>query len=1455
MPGPIDTVLFEIEGRPKLDAADAAVNALDKKITKLSAGSDIEIDAKVNAAGIDAVGAKIDALKGKATAAGAGLGDALNPPAKGGLIEKLEADLKTFTEQKKKAFTVEEAAGFEKEIKRTENELESLNKQITKASGSGGNILDKVKSGFKEGSKDILNFAAGGLITGGVTAAADLAVQGITKVIEIGSKFQTGMADLEAITGVSGAALKGLGNDARDMAKEFGTSASDQIESYKGILSRLGPDIASVPEALKKITTDVNILSKATGDDAAASMDALTTAALQFGTDLSDPAAAAEDITKKMNTMAAGAKVGAAEVPQVAEALKQMGVAASSANLSFEESNAAIQVLAAGGKVGSEAGVAIRNVIGLIQKQSSEGNAALKSMGIGASELGELLTTKGLGPALEKLQTGLKGVGSDAERNKTLITLFGQESSAAAGILLRNTDQLSSFTAGVTDTNTAFEQAAIRQQTFQERIAKVGAFFEDVGITVFQAVGDAIGFVADNFELVAGVLVPVSVPVIELVKHFGELKDTAGSVIDAVGGFFGLISDVDQANDSAGRSTNAAARAFEDYQDKIGKVDAALSSADGIDKQVGRLAVLQDKTNLTANEQKELAKLTGDLGDKFPEATSGVNELTGAYQVNLSKLKDLSVAEREAASADKKALIEENLIGPTKDMLPALDAQKAKLAELRTSLDDAIKSGDKDKILEARDAYTKQREEMSKTKGQLDKNIEALVKSGTVGKGSAEEIAKALGISRAEAEKLVPKIQAVNTELKNQADEAKKAGESLEGLGKKFDEAMTAASAALKSGESGLAELIQQRRSAQAAGDDEQIKSINNRIRLESQGLKTIHGNIVQDQKDLLAAKQLAGDVTAKAGESEFQLKMKALKVEQDTLSAASASAEAEINSTAINAFLAGTRKKAELTKRENEIITKQRISDLATQEAFLRSQVLKFDATGDNVIGLKVRSKKGEEQKDLASATEQFKKLGLEIAKAQLDLVKLKPVLTEDELAKAAADVAASLDAFKFKEIEIGVRPKEDTLSIIDDQIGRIQDEIKRNEKKLSIEVGTTNRPDEIAKLQQVLNQLNTELLAKQTESGNQIRTLDKELFDSRIDLIKNDVDRERLALGQKLSDFEAYWDARIASGQVLSDREIELKLNGERKFYNDLLALDAKANEDKFAAANSWTDKLSGLFTAAMADQKHISKEEVDDKLLSFDKEREGLDKSLRKGQIATAEYNVKLAKLTKDRAAFEDEQNSGTSSKFVLGLKGSYNAAVEEAGKYFSTLAFKYIADELLSSTAENIKTATTAAGSAARIAAMEDEIIKLRELLAVKTGDAAAGAAASAASVIPFPFNIVAAIAAGTAVSLGIQALVKSIKFETGGLGLVGERGPEIIGPTKDFSQFATQLVLATARQTANALGADTATSGSRRSGRRDGIDVRFRELTITGRSLKNVAEREVLANQNERIVSN
>lgn len=343
-------------------------------------------------------------------------------------------------------------------------------------------------------------------------------------------QYEKQLADFSAITGVSGEALDSFGDKARNLAKEFGGSATGQIEAFKGVLSKLGPQIAESPAALEAMGRAINTLSVASGMDATTSMEALTTGLLQFNVSLDNPIEAAKEMTKQMHVMAAGAKFGAAEIPQVKDAITVAGVAASGAKLSFEETNAAIQVLAAGGKYGAEAGTALRNVLGMLQKASGPAELAMHKLGTSSKELGEVLTTQGVGVAMAKLQAGMNGLGSDAEKNATLMEIFGTENASAAGIMMKNADAIGELTSQLTGTSTAYEQAEVNMNTMSAKIERFKANLEDMFIGTFQTLGKsattAVGAVKELMPLITtGLALKEILPekAIEQLKNFPSL--------------------------------------------------------------------------------------------------------------------------------------------------------------------------------------------------------------------------------------------------------------------------------------------------------------------------------------------------------------------------------------------------------------------------------------------------------------------------------------------------------------------------------------------------------------------------------------------------------------------------------------------------------------------------------------------------------------------------------------------------------------------------------------------------------------------------------------------------------------------------------------------------------------------------------------------------------------------
>ncbi|HHT9079567.1 TPA: phage tail tape measure protein [Flavobacterium psychrophilum] len=305
--------------------------------------------------------------------------------------------------------------------------------------------------------------------------------QSLDTLIAPGIALNTQMADLSAITGLTGQGLKDIEKAARDSAKTFGTDASQNVNSYKLILSQLSPEIAKSSEAMKLMGNNVNILSKTMGGDTVAATEVLTTAMNQYGVSTKDPIAASKVMADMMNVMAAGAKEGSAELPQIKQALEQVGMVAKTTGLSFVQTNAAIQMLDKAGKKGAEGGVALRNVLTTL----SEGRFASKDATYGLQQMG--ISTVKLADSSIPLTDRLRMLKPVMGDTALMTKVFGKENMAASIALIQSADAQDELAKKITNTSTATDQARIVMGSYQERMKRFGAFFEDLKISIFNA--------------------------------------------------------------------------------------------------------------------------------------------------------------------------------------------------------------------------------------------------------------------------------------------------------------------------------------------------------------------------------------------------------------------------------------------------------------------------------------------------------------------------------------------------------------------------------------------------------------------------------------------------------------------------------------------------------------------------------------------------------------------------------------------------------------------------------------------------------------------------------------------------------------------------------------------------------------------------------------------------------
>ena len=358
-----------------------------------------------------------------------------------------------------------------------------INSNFEKVNSSFTTFETNVHKGIGKIQKQLNSVNMNAMIQN-ISAAAD----GLTSMNDPGIRLSSSLADLSAITGQTGKGLKEIEGYARENAKTFGGSAADGVEAYKIILSKLTPEIAKQPKALQAMGNSVATLSKTMGGDTVAATEVLTTAMNQFQVSMTDPIRASKDMSTMMNIMAAAAKEGSAELPEIKSALEQAGLAAKTANVSFAETNAGIQVLDKAGKKGAEGGVALRNVMSTLAEGRflpKEVITNLKSAGVDINNLGD--RSKTLKERLEPLK---KVMGDQALMTK----LFGRENIAAAIALISGTDEMGRLTKVIQGTNTAYEQAAVVMDTPLEKNKRLQAQIDDFKISLFNSTNGWLGY-------------------------------------------------------------------------------------------------------------------------------------------------------------------------------------------------------------------------------------------------------------------------------------------------------------------------------------------------------------------------------------------------------------------------------------------------------------------------------------------------------------------------------------------------------------------------------------------------------------------------------------------------------------------------------------------------------------------------------------------------------------------------------------------------------------------------------------------------------------------------------------------------------------------------------------------------------------------------------------------------
>ncbi|QCZ48100.1 SLT domain protein [Levilactobacillus brevis] len=247
--------------------------------------------------------------------------------------------------------------------------------------------------------------------------------------------------------GASAAETKQMEKDNNQFALQYGVAPTEMSKGGEELIRRGysgSQELASHKYFLQA--------ARASGDDYNSVVGYGAPALEQFGYK-----AKAGDSKKKMaaytktvlNQMAYGADLSATDFTGIGNSLRYAGATAHSANQSLAGTIGAVGVLSNNGQDGTVAGTGLRKDINSLMNTTSNGDKALKSIGLSSDDLRDshdnLLS---LDKAFELLNSHMKGM-NDTERASVFHSLFGTTGQESALILSKNVEQMKSLTGQV----------------------------------------------------------------------------------------------------------------------------------------------------------------------------------------------------------------------------------------------------------------------------------------------------------------------------------------------------------------------------------------------------------------------------------------------------------------------------------------------------------------------------------------------------------------------------------------------------------------------------------------------------------------------------------------------------------------------------------------------------------------------------------------------------------------------------------------------------------------------------------------------------------------------------------------------------------------------------------------------------------------------------------------------
>jgi len=538
----------------------------------------------------------------------------------------LRLEYQKLTDQINKLSKAErEAAAGQQTILRANNlksQIDGIEQSIGRFTGNVGN--------YRSALSGIGDLLTGGLITGGAVVALQKFIEVMQLGISVAADYEQKLADLSALTGATGQSLTNLelvGQALQEIdinGQTVVSTGSDILNALK-LVGGARPELLKDASALGEVTKQAIILSKASGDTLENSVVALTTVLGQFG----EKADASKRI---INELAAGAKEGAAEIPQITDSLREFGTVAEISNIKTSESVALIEILADRQLKGAEAGTQLRNVFAklasadILPKPAQEQFAKL---GIDINVLKD---------STLPLEVRLRELGKAQGDLSALTKIFGLENLQAATIITDGIPKYVELEKKIQGTNEAYTQAATRADTANqsfENLQKSGVNSLQKSFDKFTPIvggaAEALTFLNEKLNIVENTFEATGRGAL---RSFGSIGIALDNLLV---GFFNQEEKLTATNNALADQMDLLSAKTKNYVRVYTDTELAQLEAD-------------------ANIRRaNLAKATGELGDKTEENTKKTKAAKDEYQAAAGSLEFLQKKVQEARQQLERA--------------------------------------------------------------------------------------------------------------------------------------------------------------------------------------------------------------------------------------------------------------------------------------------------------------------------------------------------------------------------------------------------------------------------------------------------------------------------------------------------------------------------------------------------------------------------------------------------------------------------------------------------------------------------------------------------------------------------------------------------------------------------------------------------------------------------------